>query len=359
MESLMLHRTLVLGRSDGILRCDDDTLPIGEPILRHAVRERTDLLDLIERLAPRAPTRSGLIAALALALKHRPIGDRRRAARMAPVVCRDGRELLQLAAALRRLGGFGRLTRKCLAEWYLRRPVPSLRSEAEASFEGWCHRDVLRLCHPRTVEPLRRRALAQMVLGRTGNDGAPTAKDIDWPPGAGRRLVAIDASAAMTFGTVLGERPVRWAARWGLAASASGDEVVSFGRRGWRDSQTRWRTGVTPLGWRTSTTITDAVDELGRLEAGPPDPGLLVRYAIAKKIRVDAFVVISAHPPWPDPDGQRAALIEYRQRGPAKMIVVGLKSGGECLRDPRDEASWGVQGIGPHTPAAVARLTAL
>ncbi len=357
MESLMLHRTLVLGRSNGILRCEDDTLPIDEPVLLRAVQKREDLLDLVAQLAPRAPTRTGLIAALALALKHRPLGDRRRAAGMAPVVCRDGRELLQLAAALRRLGGFGRLTRKCLAEWYLRRPVSSLRSEAEASFEGWCHRDVLRLCHPRTDEPARRRALAEMVRPRTNATVAPRTEDVDWPQGAGRRLIAIDASAAMKFGTVLMERPVQLAARWGLAASASGDAVVTFDRNGWRDPQTRWRTGVAPLPWRPTTTVTAAIEDLGRIDAGPPDPGLLVRYAIAKKIRVDAFVVIGAHPPWMAPDGRRAALVEYRQRWPAKMIVVGLKSGGERLSDPGDEASWGVEGISPRTPAIVARLT--
>ena len=364
-EQLRLHRTLVAGDPDGIFRCAVDRLPVDEPVLRSAVaHDGLALLDRVVAVAERAPIRNGALAGLAVALKHGEVDCRRRAAELVPSVCRTGRDVLLFAAAVRSLGGFGRLTRRGLARWYLERPLADLTDEP--AVHGWRHRDVLRLCHVRAVEPERRDRLgalarpADLVVHPDHRIRLETQVGGDvgasWPKNGQRRLVALDASMALDCGRVLGEVPKRVAASVGLAAAAAGDEVVAFRRGGWTDAYTEWRTGIVRLGWNKRTALAAALRDLDAADAGPPDPALLVRYAMARKLRVDAFIVLAAGAPWTPSDVRRRALEAYRRRRPStSMVVVGLKSGGAGLADGAD-SSWGIQGFEPSTPAMIGFL---
>ena len=361
VEELQLHRILVTGHPDGVVRAGSDELPIDAPVLRNAINDAGALLDAVERVAPYAPVRNGVLAAVALALKQGDLSARRRAAAVAPLACGQGRDLLLLAHALRRLGGFGRLTRKALARWYEERPVSAIEAEGNTSANGWRHRDVLRMCHAQANSQERRAAIASLALAEPRVAGDTHRPALRWPSSDGRRLIALDASATLECGSLLGERPKRVAARWGLAGAAAGDRLVTFRRCGWRDARTRWRTGIAPLRWTGSTSLRAAESDLASERSGPPDPGLLVRYAQAHRLEVDAFVVVGARFPAARSGEAGQALARYRAwcRRPGTMVFVGLKPGGHRHNDPSDRRSWGVDGFGVHTPQWVARLADL
>jgi len=68
-------------------------------------------------------------------------------------VCRTGTHIFQFAEARQAIGGgWGRSMRTAIGDWYIQKPVPSLIFQAlkYRQREGWTHRDLLRLSHPKT-----------------------------------------------------------------------------------------------------------------------------------------------------------------------------------------------------------------
>lgn len=82
---------------------------------------------------------------------------RRRAGSRSPRVCRTGTHLFQFATAVEAMRGWGRGLRRAVGAWYLARPLEALAYQAVKyrARQGWSHRDLLRLAHPRTDEPAR------------------------------------------------------------------------------------------------------------------------------------------------------------------------------------------------------------
>ena len=365
-EELRLQRTLNTGQPDGIYRCDDGNLPITEDTLIRAARDTPDFVDRVVAIAEHAPVRGGAIAALALIFKHAPL--RLRAAGVVHRVCRTGEDLLRLAGAIRQLDAWTQATRQVLSQWYLDAPVSTLEAARGSDMEpDGRHAAMLDGHDVRTDDPARQAALARLaapaprrVGSRDDRADARTEPAIRWPVRSRRHLVALDASATLECGSILGWVPKALTAQWGLAAVAAQDEVVAFRQDGWHDEQTRWRTGVCRLDWRATTSLASAVRDLPAYVSGPPDPALLVRYALAQRLKVDAFIIIGARAPWTSPDTWRSALEVYRRDvGASAMVVVGLKAGGPTLADPTDPDSWGVMGFQPETPSMVAYLAGL
>ena len=349
-EDLRSWRTLVTGHPDGIFR--GDAVSATQSYLRTSAESDPDLLDHIRTIAKKAPVRHGALTGLAAGLRFGDVTIRRRAAGIVPEVCRTGSDLLRLAAALRQSGGFGRLTRKALAQWYLTRPVADLASEGHDAVDGWTHRDVLRLCHVRAAASPRaselRRLARRSAPPRRRHDQEPATAGAPTP---GRRLIAIDGSAAM--GGARRQSLLHTAAQWLSETASPKDVVVTFSRSGWRDEATVWRTGIRTLNWPRLTAPAQAVAQIEAARASPPDPGLLVRFALARSLRVDAFVVLAAHAPWTDAADRRAALEAYRRwrRRRVPMVTVGLKSGGPSLGDTAVPSVWGIEGATEHTLA--------
>lgn len=102
--------------------------------------------------AGRAPKNDAAIFALALALVHGDEATKRAARLWVPLVCRTGTHLFQLVSALNALGGWGRGTKSAVARWYLDKAPAQLAYQLlkYQSREGWSHRDVMRLAHPKT-----------------------------------------------------------------------------------------------------------------------------------------------------------------------------------------------------------------
>jgi len=136
------ERSLTLENAHVVRRCVEAD---GE----RAVRRITEL-----SATGRAPKNDPAIFALALAASSS--ADRTRAAALAalPHVCRTGTHLFHFAAHVDGMRGWGRGLRAAVAEWYSGREAKELAYQAVKyqQRDGWGHRDLLRLSHPR-AEP--------------------------------------------------------------------------------------------------------------------------------------------------------------------------------------------------------------
>jgi 60 kDa SS-A/Ro ribonucleoprotein len=125
-------------------------------------------------VAGRAPKQNPALFALAAAAKLGDEDGRRAAHAAVPLVCRTGTHLFLFAGYLEQFGGWGRGTRRAIGNWYAdpERSVTDIAYQAVKyrRREGWAHRDLLRLSHPRTDEPARRQ-LFDWISGRTADLG--------------------------------------------------------------------------------------------------------------------------------------------------------------------------------------------
>lgn len=153
-----------------------------EVLLRALETNGTDVVDLIRdvSLSGRAPKNDPALFALAAALSTADVETRRAAERVVLDVARIGTDVFKLVHYLKGFRGWGRLARRALARWYLEQPTPRLayqvvKYQARTAEEGnrssrWSHRDVLRLCHPRTADPARNAILHYAVRGELPAD---------------------------------------------------------------------------------------------------------------------------------------------------------------------------------------------
>lgn len=90
------------------------------------------------------------VFALALAASFGDGPTRKSALDILPQIASTSRELFAFCEGCRGLRGWGRGLRRGLAAWYTSRPVDELESLVMElpAWEGWSHRDLLRLAHP-------------------------------------------------------------------------------------------------------------------------------------------------------------------------------------------------------------------
>jgi 60 kDa SS-A/Ro ribonucleoprotein len=115
----------------------------------------------------RAPTNDPALFSLAMAAKLGDEPTRRAAYAALPRVCRLGTDLMRFAAFAERFGGWGRGMRKAVGAWFNDRPAGDLARQLARypSQDGWSHRDLLRLAHPRAASPSHDRLYAWAVRG--------------------------------------------------------------------------------------------------------------------------------------------------------------------------------------------------
>ena len=99
----------------------------------------------------RAPKNDPALFVLAMALKTGDEPTRKAAEAAVPRVARIGTHLFRLAQFVEAFGGWGRRTRRAFREWYRNQTSDDLALQAikYQSRDGWGHRDILRLAHPR------------------------------------------------------------------------------------------------------------------------------------------------------------------------------------------------------------------
>lgn len=171
-DDARLRRFLVLGTDGGTYYSGTQELTQdnAEVVLRFA-RERTaDLVGECVALSVsgRAPRQNPILFALAAATALGDEPGRKLACAALPKIARTGTHLFLFARYVEQFRGWGRGLRRAVADWYVDKPVQDVAYQAVKyrQREGWSHRDLLRLAHPRTDEPARK-ALFDWVCGRS------------------------------------------------------------------------------------------------------------------------------------------------------------------------------------------------
>jgi hypothetical protein len=88
-----------------------------------------------------------------------------------PEVARTGADLCSFAAFVENLRGWGRGLRSAVADWYLRKPAAELACQmlTHQQPNGWSHRDLLRLSHPKAVTSAHNALFQWAVDGQLGH----------------------------------------------------------------------------------------------------------------------------------------------------------------------------------------------
>lgn len=116
----------------------------------------------------RAPKNAPAIFALAIAAGHPDLATRRAALNAVPKVCRTGTDLFHFARDVEGFRRWGRGLRSAIGAWYNDKAVDRLAYQAIKYRErdGWSHRDLLRLAHPKASTP-EHDALYRWIVGGT------------------------------------------------------------------------------------------------------------------------------------------------------------------------------------------------
>jgi 60 kDa SS-A/Ro ribonucleoprotein len=150
-----MERFLILGSEGGSYYAAESTLTRenAEATLRCIQADGARAVALIAEIsaAGRAPKTDPAIFALALAAATGEGETRRLALAALPRVCRTGTHLFHFAQYVDGLRGWGRGLRAAVANWYECLPADQLAYQAikYKQRDGWTHRDLLRLSHPR------------------------------------------------------------------------------------------------------------------------------------------------------------------------------------------------------------------
>jgi 60 kDa SS-A/Ro ribonucleoprotein len=102
-----------------------------------------------------------------------------------PKVARIGTHLMHFCGFLEQFRGWGRGARTAIANWYQSMPVEklSLQCVKYQQRDGWSHRDLLRLAHPKTDDHLRNALYKWVVDGAKEAGLTPSLGVVLVPPG--------------------------------------------------------------------------------------------------------------------------------------------------------------------------------
>ncbi len=181
------------------------------------------------------------------------------------------------------------------------------------------------------VEPTNKRWL--LALDVSGSMSAAIA---------GMPLDCRTASAAMALVTAAVERTCFIL---GFSAASGG----YGGQWGGGDS------GLTPVNISPKTRLDKVVQEINRIPMGGTDCSLPMRYALDKRLEVDAFVVYTDNETWAGRIHPVQALRQYREKTgiPARLLVVGMTSSGFTIADPEDRGMLDLAGFDTSAPAVM------
>jgi 60 kDa SS-A/Ro ribonucleoprotein len=177
-----LDRFLVLGTEGGTFYIQERELTrqnaeaVERCIAQDGKRVVARIVEISE--AGRAPKNDPAIFALALCAAQGDAETKRTAFEALPRVCRTGTHVFHFAQYVDGLRGWGRGLREAVAQWY---SMPagklSLQAVKYQQRDGWAHRDLLRLAHPKPVSPQHEAIYYWMVKGweSVGDEPHPEA----------------------------------------------------------------------------------------------------------------------------------------------------------------------------------------
>jgi 60 kDa SS-A/Ro ribonucleoprotein len=112
------------------------------------------------------------------------------------------------------------------------------------------------------------------------------------------------------------------------------------------------------LGLTARDRIDEATRKVSGLSFGRTDASVPMTWALANKVKVDTFVVLTDNETYAGGSHPVQALEKYRQATGigAKLIVVGMTSTGFTIADPNDAGMLDVVGFDGATPALMAKF---
>jgi 60 kDa SS-A/Ro ribonucleoprotein len=164
-------RFLILGSEGGTYYIGERELTKGNAlsIMACAHEDGPRLVKLIVEVSEdgRAPKNDPAIFALALTSAVGNEETRRAAFAAVPRVCRIGTHLFHFAGYREQFAGWGRGAKRAVASWYEDMSVGELAYQAVKYRQrnGWSHRDLLRLSHPKSDDP-HKDALYSHITGK-------------------------------------------------------------------------------------------------------------------------------------------------------------------------------------------------
>lgn len=170
-------------------------------------------------------------------------------------------------------------------------------------------------------------------------------------PACTRHLLGLDVSGSMTCGEIAGVP--------GLSPNVASAALAIVAARtepwtaimGFADS-------FRDLGVTAKDRIDEATRKVSGLTFGGTDCALPMTWALANKVNVDTFVVLTDSETWAGKIQPVQALVKYRQATGinAKLIVVGMTSTGFTIADPTDAGMLDVVGFDGAAPALMAKF---
>lgn len=191
-----LDRFLVLGNEGGTYYASEKKLTkenatcVMRCIQADGIRTVNRIAEISD--AGRAPKNDPALFALAMCISLGDEQTKRTAAAALPKVARIGTHVQHFFSYVKQFRGWGRILSNAAKNWYESKPVEKLAYDAikYQSRDGWAHRDLLRLSHPKTADAARNalykwivdteviESLPEIVVAFESAKKAQTAKEI-------------------------------------------------------------------------------------------------------------------------------------------------------------------------------------
>lgn len=174
-----LERFLILGSQAGTYYISERKLTIenADAVKNCAQKDGKRTVSKIVEIsdAGRAPKNDPALFALAICAAFGDKDTRRYALHVLPKVARIGTHLFHFAAYVSGMRGWGRGLREAVASWYNNKSVEDVAFQAVKyqQRDGWSHRDLLRLSHPKTDEKVRNLVYKWIVDDDVPENGVP------------------------------------------------------------------------------------------------------------------------------------------------------------------------------------------
>jgi len=179
-----LVRFLILGSEGGTFYVGEHKLTVdnAKNVLACLKEDGVAVVNRIVEVSQggRVPKNDPAIFALALAATHGDVATKQAAYAAIPKVCRIGTHLFHFAQAIQALRGWSRGLRNGVGAFYTQRKADDLAMQLikYRQRDGWSHRDVIRLAHPKASSSLHGNLLAYAV-GKLENTEIPSGQGMD------------------------------------------------------------------------------------------------------------------------------------------------------------------------------------
>ena len=166
---IRLERFLILGTEGGTYYTDARTLTLDNAaVVRRCLdadgpRTVETVVDV--SVGGRAPSNDPALFALAMAASFGDPEGRRAAGEALPRVARIGTHLLHFVSFVNDMRGWGRSIKRAVGRWYTDQELDRLTRQVlkYRQRDGWSHRDVLRLTHPKCASGQRLNDLMRWI----------------------------------------------------------------------------------------------------------------------------------------------------------------------------------------------------